>query len=84
MTSRRRTPTYVISDNGSNFVGADRDLRELVETFDQDGIIRESTKHHRVDWKFHPPSAPHFGGVFEALIKSAKKAKKGHPRERRY
>ena len=74
MTSRRGTPTYVISDNGSNFVGADRELRELVESFDQDRIIRESTKHHRIDWKFKPPSAPHFGGVFEALIKSAKKA----------
>ena len=74
MTSRRGTPTYVISDNGSNFVGADRELRELVESFDQDRIIRESTKHHCIDWKFNPPSAPHFGGVFEALIKSAKKA----------
>ena len=74
MTSRRGTPTYVISDNGSNFVGADRELRELVESFHQDRIIRESTKHQRIDWKFNPPSAPHFGCVFEALIKSAKKA----------
>lgn len=71
---RRRTLTYVISDNGSNFVGADCEVQELVESFDQDRIIRESTKHHRIDWKFNPPSAPHFGGVFEALIKSAKKA----------
>ena len=31
MTSRRGTPTYVISDNGTNFVGAERELRELVE-----------------------------------------------------
>ena len=67
-------PTYVISDNGSRFVGADRELRELVESFDQDRIIRESTKHHRIDWKFNPLSGPHFGGMFEALIKSAKKA----------
>ena len=70
----RGTPTYVISDNGSNFVGADRELQELVESLDQERIIRESTKHHRIDWKFNPPAAPHFGGVFEALIKSEKKA----------
>lgn len=73
MKSRRGTPTYVISDNGSNFVGA-RELRELVASFDQDRIILESTKHHRIDWKFNAPSAPHSGGVFEALFKSAKKA----------
>lgn len=40
VTSRRGTPSYVISDNGSNFVGADCELRELVESFDQDRIIR--------------------------------------------
>ena len=45
-----------------------------MEYVDQDRIIRESTKHHRIDWKFNSPSTPHFGGVFEALIKSAKKA----------
>ena len=68
------TPTYVISDNGSHFVGADRELRELVEAFDQDRITQETAKNHYINWKFNPPSAPHFGGVFEALIKSAKKA----------
>ena len=27
-----------------------------------------------VSWKWNPPAAPHFGGVFECLIKSAKRA----------
>ena len=74
MTSRRGTPTYVISDNGTNFVGAERELRELVEALDADRITQETSKYHPIDWKFNPPCAPHFGGVFEALIKSAKKA----------
>ena len=68
MTSRRGAPTYVISDNGTNFVGAERELRELVEAFDQDRI----TVPHRVEVQH--PSAPHFGGIFEAMIKNAKKA----------
>jgi hypothetical protein len=32
MTSRRGRPVYVISDNGTNFVGAERELRELVQS----------------------------------------------------
>ena len=36
MTSRRGTPTYVISDNGTNFVGAERELCELVDVTDEE------------------------------------------------
>jgi hypothetical protein len=36
MASRRGTPRFVISDNGTNFVGAERELRELVEALDND------------------------------------------------
>jgi len=74
MTSRRGTLTYVIADHGTNFVGTERELRELVEAFDTDKVTQETSKYHPIDWKFSPPSAPHFGGVFNALIKSAKKA----------
>ena len=74
MVSRRGTPSYVVSDNGTNFVGAEREMRELIENLDQEKIVRETTKYQPITWKFNPPSAPHFGGVFEALIKSAKKA----------
>ena len=74
MVARRGTPAYMLSDNGTNFVGAERELRELVEAFDQEKIINKVEKYYKIEWKFNPPSAPHFGGVFEALIKSAKKA----------
>ena len=74
MKSKRGTPTYVISDNGTIFVGAKRESRESVEAFDQDRIAHEIAPQYRIEWNFNPPSAPHFGGVFEAMIKSAKKA----------
>jgi hypothetical protein len=74
MSSRRGTPTYVLTDNGTNFVGAEREMRELIEALDHDKIIQGTSKHHPIDRKLNPPSAPHFGGVFEAMIKSAKKA----------
>ena len=76
MTARRGMPSYVVSDNGTNFVGAEKELQELVQTFDQDKIVTKTTQKRPIEWKFNPPSASHFGGVFEILIKSAKKALK--------
>ena len=74
MIARRGTPKYILSDNGTNFVWAERELKELIKAFDQEEITNKMAKDHGIECKFNPPSAPHFGGVFEALIKSAKKA----------
>ena len=49
------------SDNGSNFVGAERELREALEGWNQnriEGHLRQSG----VDWIFHPPYASHMSG----------------------
>ena len=54
-------------------MGAVRELKELVNQMDQD-IIQQKTAYQGVRWNFNPPGAPHFGGVHEAMIKSAKKA----------
>ena len=72
MTARRGTPSYVISDNGTNFVGAEKEMREKINELDKEKIVKKTTQHHKIEWKFNPPSAPHFGGVFESMIKSAK------------
>ena len=73
MTSRRGLPEEVISDNGSNFVSAERELKELVEKLDQDKVKKSAAK-KGIKWYFNPPLAPHFGGVHETLINAAKKA----------
>ncbi|XP_071118407.1 uncharacterized protein [Haliotis cracherodii] len=73
MTNRRRLPTEVLSDNGTNFVGAVRELKDLLGKLDKDAI-QKYTANRGIKWHFNPPSAPHFGGVFEILIKAAKKA----------
>ena len=77
MVSRRGTPSYVLSDNGTNFVSGERELGEFVEQLDQEKIVRGSSRFSHIEWHFNPPPSPHFGGVFEAMIKSAKKAIKG-------
>ena len=59
MVNRRGLPEEMISDNGSNFVGAERELRELVSQLDQDKIVK-SVANKGVKWNFNPPSGPSF------------------------
>ena len=72
-SNRRGNPAYVVSDNGTNFVGASKELMELTSSLDQDEI-QSHTSMEGVKWEFNPPNAPHFGGVFESMIKAAKRA----------
>jgi hypothetical protein len=71
--SRRGVPKEMVSDNGTNFVGAVNDLKELVAQLDREKIQR-ATAHSGTTWSFNPPGGPHFGGVVEIMVKAAKKA----------
>ena len=73
MASRRGLPTEMLSDNGTNFVGGERELRELVQAIDTETIVK-STADKGVKWTFNPPLGPHFGGVHEIMVKAAKRA----------
>ena len=69
---RRGTPKLVVSDNGSNFVAAERELREAIAQFDQEHITSKMVVQD-VEWKFNPPRSPHFGGVVEVVVRSVKR-----------
>ena len=73
MASRRGVPEEFFSDNGTNFKGTDAELKSLVKELDENKI-KQSIANKGITWNFNPPFAPHFGGVHEAMIKSAKKA----------
>ena len=73
MTARRGWPVTMLSDNGTNFVGAEKEIRELVSQLDREQLQR-MTSNRGVTWHWNPPLAPHFGGVFESMTKSAKRA----------
>ncbi len=64
-------PHTVLSDNGGNFDGANRLLRALWLALEK-GRVEE--KRPEIKWKFNPPYASHFGGVFERLVGAAKAA----------
>lgn len=73
--ARRNLVANVCTYNRTNFVGANKELKKLykivssssykekfVDTFSKDGI----------NWHFIPPNSPHFGGLWEAAVKSFK------------
>jgi len=73
--SRRGKPTCVYSDNGTTFVGANRKMKEFIQLINSErsqNAIKELLYSHDISWKFIPPHAPHFGGLWEAAVKSAK------------
>lgn len=66
--SRRGAISRIVSDNGTNFVGAAKVLRGFLS----ENHIRIYERHFEFQWVFNPPSAPHHGGIFEAAVKSMK------------
>jgi len=71
-SKRRGVPQEMISDNGSNFVAADQQLKAAVQSLDNSRLSAELTARN-IKWRFNPPRAPHFGGVFETVVKSMKR-----------
>lgn len=71
MMARRGKPRNIYGDNGTNFVGAERELQECLDRIDQ-AKISDTLSQDRIQWFFIPPSAPHFRGAWERLVKSAK------------
>ncbi|XP_029154740.1 uncharacterized protein LOC114927851 [Nylanderia fulva] len=60
------------SDNGTNFVGAERELTAAFRAAIRDPDFLNRTASDRITWHFMPPSAPHFGGLWEAGVRSVK------------
>jgi len=70
--ARRGLPESMYCDNGTTFVGADRELTIAFRTALRDPEFCNKTASDRVSWHFIPPSAPHFGGLWEAGVRRVK------------
>ena len=73
-SSRRGTPAELWSDNATTFHGADVALRSMFKEARHDQQqIQTDLANQGIRWRFIPPAAPHFGGLWEAAVKSAKR-----------
>ena len=70
-------------------MGVEKELVLQLREMENKGELQDSTKNKGIRWKFQSPSAPHFGGAHESLVRSTKlalyraldKEKKGLPTE---
>lgn len=70
--ARRGMVKTLFSDNGRNFVGAQRELARALKELDQAKIHHELAP-RGIEWRFNPPYASHMGGVWERQIRSIRK-----------
>jgi len=74
--ARRGRPVQIWSDHGSNFVGADREIKDMIKFLKQqktEAVVSDFCSTQNITWKFIPEHAPHFGGLWEAAVKSMKR-----------
>lgn len=67
--SRRGPVREIRCDRGTNFIGAENEMKKAVEEIDDDKVKAELLKEN-IDWIKNPASASNFGGVWERQIRS--------------
>ena len=72
---RRERPIMIWTDHGTNFVGVAREIKGLY------ALLKDNKTNHQIadfcsvqniQWHCTPEHAPHFGGLWEVVVKSFK------------
>ena len=73
--NRRGHVKEIRSDNGTTFVGAEREIRESLHRMNyrklENDLMQRGCK-----WVFHPPGASHMSGVWERLVRTVRRSLK--------
>ncbi|XP_038073422.1 uncharacterized protein LOC119741653 [Patiria miniata] len=70
--ARRGKVKEIHPDNGSNFVGADKELQRAMQEWNH-GEINNFALKHDIKWQFNTPAASHHGRVWERKIRTIRK-----------
>lgn len=62
---------HMHSDNGTNFIGAARELREAAAAW-QDQDVSQYLSTQGIEWHNTTPFAPHQGGIWERMVQQVK------------
>ncbi|XP_071486966.1 uncharacterized protein [Diadema antillarum] len=69
--ARRGAVQVMRSDNGTNLVGAKRELKREIDAWNQ-AQINDALLQHNIQWSCNPPGGSHHGGVWERQIRTVR------------
>ena len=72
--SRRGTLVIILSENGTNIDGVEKELRENIEEWNTINIAVELS-HKGIKLRFNPPSVPHQVGIWKKLVRCFKRVR---------
>ena len=70
-TARRPGARQIYSDCGTNFRGAEAELKRAVQNWNS--TKKGEERINELEWIFNPPLAHHRGGIWERMIKTTKR-----------
>ncbi|XP_077301712.1 uncharacterized protein LOC143922362 [Arctopsyche grandis] len=73
--ARRGKPAIMWSDNGTNFVGAKRELGRILQNLFSENSFNQIISYaftEGIQWNFIPPRSPHMGDIWESAVKQLK------------
>ena len=70
--ARRGLVDHLYTDSGSNFIGANRELKAFFKSEEFLRQVHSCAVQTQFQWHFIPPNSPHFGGLWGAGVKSLK------------
>lgn len=68
--SRRGKPSVIFSDNGRNFVGAEKEISATLDNSSQQ--VSDFASENNIKLCFIPAYSPHFGGLWESGVRRCK------------
>ena len=71
--SRRGNVKLIRSDNGTNFIGANNELRNEWRRLHSSDTVHSELGKRGIEWVFNAPGASHHGGVWERMIRSTRR-----------
>lgn len=72
-TARRGIPALLYTDNGTNFIGAEKEIKRLNrQMFEQNNALTRLFSEKHIEFRTIPARASHMGGIWERAVGSVK------------